>query len=81
MIHAGTNSIRHGISATEIMTDTTDLADCMRKQVTKTKIIFSGVLYWRNISDCFVSINTELDWLCSARDCLMVDSKLLDWEI
>jgi len=49
MIHAGTNSIGHRISATEIMMDTTHLADCIRKQVPKTKIVISGVLYQGNI--------------------------------
>jgi len=43
MIHAGTNIIRHGISATAIMKDTTDLADCTIKQVPKTKIVISRV--------------------------------------
>jgi porphobilinogen deaminase len=59
MIHAGTKSIRHGISATVIMRDTTDLAECTIKQVPKTKIVISAVLYRRNISDCFVSITKK----------------------
>jgi hypothetical protein len=54
MIHAGTNSIRHGISATVIMRDITDLTDCTIKQVPKTKIVISAVLYRRNISDCLM---------------------------
>ena len=74
VIHAGTNNIRRGISATEIMGDTMDLVDCIRKQVPKTKIVISGILHRRNASERFIRrINMELDWLCSVRDCLMVD--------
>jgi len=28
-----------------------DLADCIKKQVPKTKNVISGVLYWTNIRD------------------------------
>jgi hypothetical protein len=49
VIHAGTNSIRHGTSAIEIMGDTMDLIDYIRREVPKTKFIISRVLYWRNI--------------------------------
>ena len=74
VIHAGTNNIRRGISATEIMGDTMDLVDCIRKQVPKTKIVISGILHRRNVSEHFIRrINTALDWLCSVHDCLMVD--------
>jgi hypothetical protein len=74
VIHAGTNNIRRGISATKIMGETMDLVDCIRKQVPKTNIVISGILHQRNVSERFIRrINTELDWLCSVRDCLMVD--------
>jgi hypothetical protein len=74
VIHAGTNNIRRGLSATEIMGYTKDLVDCIRKQVPKTKIVISGILHRRNVSERFIRrINTELDWLCSVCDCLMVD--------
>jgi hypothetical protein len=73
VIHAGTN-IRRGMSATEIMGDAMDLVNYIRKQAPKTKIVISGVFYQRNISDRFIRrINSELDWLCSVRNCLMVD--------
>ena len=48
MIHAGINSIRHGISATAIMRHTTDLADCTIKQVPKTKIRKNLVQHYKN---------------------------------
>jgi len=41
MIHARTNSIRHGTSAAAIMRDSTDLADGTIIQVPKTKIVIS----------------------------------------
>jgi hypothetical protein len=41
---------RHGISTTEIMRDTMDPVECIRKQVPKTKIIISRVPYWHNKS-------------------------------
>jgi hypothetical protein len=51
-----------------------DPVDCLRKQVPKTKIIISGVLYWRNKSQHFLyKESTELDMLCSGLDCLTVD--------
>ncbi|GFG34232.1 hypothetical protein Cfor_09170, partial [Coptotermes formosanus] len=60
-----------GISATKIMGD---LVDCIRKQVPNTKIVNSRILHHRNVSEHFIRrINTELDWLCSVHDCLMVD--------
>jgi lysophospholipase L1-like esterase len=73
VIHAGTNDIRGGISATKIMGDTMDLMDSIRKQVPETKIVISGILNRRNVSEHFISkINTELGWLCSVYDCQMV---------
>ena len=41
---------RRGMSTTEIMGDTMDPVDCIRKQVPKTKVIISRVLYWQNNS-------------------------------
>lgn len=45
VILAGTNNKSHRISATEIMVDTMDLVDYIRKQAPKTKIVISRVLY------------------------------------
>ena len=37
---------RHGISVTEIMGDTMDPVDSIRKQILKTKFIINGVHHW-----------------------------------
>jgi hypothetical protein len=72
--HTSTNSIRCGTSATEIMGDTVDLIGCMRNPVTTVKIVVIGVLNQRDVSEQFTRrINTELGWLYSVCDCLMVD--------
>lgn len=73
-IHVGSNNIQRGVQAEEIMGDTMDLIDHIRKQNPRTQIIISGILQRRDVSWRRIRrINEELDWLCVTRNCLMVD--------
>lgn len=73
-IHVGTNSIRKGVTAEEIMGDMLDLVDKIRLEVKDVKIVISSLLRRSDINVRRVTrINSELDWLCSVRQCTMVD--------
>lgn len=73
-IHVGTNSVSKGVAAEEIMGDTLDLVDYIKTQIKDAKIVISGLLRRYDVSIRKTTrINSELDWLCQVRNCVMVD--------
>ena len=73
VIHVGTNNIRNGVYAEDIMGDTMDLVDYIKSQVPSSKIIISGILYRYDVTKQQISrINEELDWLCSVRNSTII---------
>ena len=74
VVHAGTNDIRKGVYAEEIMGDMMDLVGVIKSQVKDAKIVISGVLRRDDVTvQRTARINNELDWMCSVRNCLLVD--------
>lgn len=74
VVHAGTNNVREGVWADEVMGEMMDLVDVLKRNNTKAKIIVSGVIKKRGVDMRTInSVNDELSWLCERRECLMVD--------
>lgn len=73
-LHVGTNNIRYGVMAEEIMGEAMDLVNHIQTESPETKIVISGILERDDCSSARIKrINGELDWLCERKGCLMVD--------
>ena len=65
LLHVGTNNIKKGIMAEEIMGEMMDLVSTIQSTVPEAKVIISGILRRNDVTERRLNkINSELDWLC-----------------